>query len=477
LRPVRAVIDCSAFYCARRKAEDSAHRRGAHVAVNTDPRETLSGTPMSALQILAVAVTVGLTALDGFDVLSISFAAPGIATEWGIDRAALSVVLSMELIGMALGSIVLGGVADRIGRRPTMLGCLVLMTSGMFIVTTVKQIVDLEIWRFITGLGIGGLLACTNAVAAEFSNLRRRNLCVSLMAVGYPIGAVCGGLIVKELLHDHDWRAVFYFGGSITALFIPLVLLLVPESVHWLVQKQPSGALARINRALARMGRAAIATLPAIPAQALKRSVSEIFAPALIVTTLLATLAYFFHIMTFYFILKWIPKIVVDMHFTASAGAGVLVWANVGGAVGGTLLGLLSQRVGLKPLTIGVMLLSVVMVSLFGRSSPDLNELSLLCAAAGFFTNAGVVGLYAIFAQAFPTQVRATGTGFAIGLGRGGAALGPITAGYLFKWGYTLPTVALYMAMGSLVAAGILALLRLKPDQPQSITLLSSARS
>src|ERR1700716_776497 len=173
--------------------------------VNTDPRETLASAPMSALQVVAVAITVGLTALDGFDVLSISFAAPGIATEWGIDRAALSVVLSMELIGMALGSIVLGGVADRIGRRPTMLGCLVLMTSGMFIVTTVKQIVDLEIWRFITGLGIGGLLACTNAVAAEFSNLRRRNLCVSLMAVGYPIGAVIGGLIVKELLRDHDW--------------------------------------------------------------------------------------------------------------------------------------------------------------------------------------------------------------------------------------------------------------------------------
>jgi benzoate transport len=445
--------------------------------VNTDPRETLASAPMSALQILGVAITVGLLALDGFDVLSISFAAPGIATEWGIDRAQLGVVLSMELIGMALGSIVLGGVADRIGRRPTMLGCLALMTSGMFMVTAVKQIVDLEIWRFITGLGIGGLLACTNAVAAEFSNLRRRSLCVSLMAAGYPIGAVAGGLIVKELLRDHDWRAVFYFGGSITALFIPLVLLLVPESVHWLAQKQPSGALERINRALVRMGHAAIAALPSIPPQVLKRSVSEIFAPALIVTTLLATLAYFFHIMTFYFILKWVPKIVVDMHFPAAAAAGVLVWANVGGAMGGTLLGLLSQRVGLKPLTIGVMLISVVMVTLFGRSSPDLNQLSLLCAAAGFFTNAAVVGLYAIFAQAFPTQVRATGTGFAIGIGRGGSVLAPITAGFLFKWGYTLPTVALYMAMGSLFAAGILALLRLKPDQPRSITLLSSARS
>jgi benzoate transport len=445
--------------------------------VNTDPRETLSSAPMSALQILAVAITFGLTALDGFDVLSIAFAAPGIAIEWGIDRAALSVVLSMELVGMALGAIVLGGVADRVGRRPSMLVCLVLMALGMFMVTTVKQIPQLEIWRFVTGLGIGGLLAAGNAVAAEFSNLQRRSLCVSLMAVGYPIGAVVGGSIVKVLLRDHDWRAVFYLGGSITALFIPLVLLIVPESVHWLAYKQPSKALVRINKALARMGHAAIAALPAIETQARKRSVGDLFTPALLVLTILLALTCFFHYMTFYFLLKWIPKIVFDMHFPASAGAGVLVWANVGGATGGALLGLLSQRVGLKPLTIGVMLLSTVMVVLFGRSSPDLNELSLLCAGAGFFTNAAIVGLYAIYAQAFPTHVRATGTGFAIGLGRGGSVLGPIAAGYLFTWGYTLPAVATCMALGSLVAAGILALLPLQPAQPQSITLLSNANS
>jgi benzoate transport len=444
--------------------------------VNTDPRETLASAPMSTLQLLAVAITVGLTALDGFDVLSISFASPGIAAEWGIDRAALGVVLSMELMGMALGSIVLGGVADRIGRRPTMLGCLVLMTLGMFMVTTVKQIPELQVWRFTTGLGIGGLLAASNAVAAEFANLRRRNLCVSLMAVGYPLGAVSGGLIVAQLLQGHDWRSVFYFGAAITAAFIPLVLLM-PESVHWLAQKQPAGALERINRALTRMGHAVIGALPAIPAEVRKRSVSDIFAPGLIMTTVLCALAYFFHIMTFYFMLKWVPKIVVDMHFPASAAAGVLVWANVGGALGGTVVGLITQRVGLKQVTIGAMLLSSVMVVLFGRSAPDLIELSVLCAAAGFFTNGVIVGMYAIFAQAFPTHVRATGTGFAIGIGRGGSVLAPITAGFLFKWGYPLPTVALYMAMGSLIAAGVLALLKLKPDQPASITLLSSARS
>src|SRR5690606_7317009 len=125
---------------------------------------------MSRLQITAVAITIALNALDGFDVLAISFASPGIAAEWRIDPAALGFVLSMELIGMSIGSVLLGGVADRIGRRRTMLGCLVLMTVGMFMATTSRGIVDLSCWRIVTGLGIGGMLAATAAVAAEVSN-------------------------------------------------------------------------------------------------------------------------------------------------------------------------------------------------------------------------------------------------------------------------------------------------------------------
>jgi benzoate transport len=444
--------------------------------MSTDPRETLSSAPMSALQIMIVALTVGLTALDGFDVLSISFAAPGIAVEWGIDRAALGVVLSMELFGMALGALTLGALADRIGRRPTMLACLVLMTIGMFMVTGVQQIADLKIWRLTTGLGIGGLLATANAVAAEFSNGRRRSLSVALMAAGYPIGAVVGGSIVKVMLQNHDWRAVFYLGASITAAFIPLLLFIVPESVHWLARKQPANALHGINRALARMGHQPIAELPQLPPEVRKHTLAELFSPGLRLTTILCALACFFHMMTFYFILKWIPKIVVDMHFPATAAAGVLVWANVGGAIGGIVLGLASQRIGLKILTIGVMLLSTVLVILFGRAGADLNELSALCAAAGFCTNGGIVGLYAIYAQAFPTHVRATGTGVSIGLGRGGAAFGPIAAGYLFTWGYNLSSVATWIALGSLLAAAVLALLPLNA-QSRSIALLRSANN
>lgn len=421
---------------------------------------------MSRLQVIVVAITIGLNALDGFDILSISFASPGIAAEWGIDRAALGVVLSMELIGMSLGSIFLGGVADKIGRRTTMLGCLLVMAIGMFMATTVRGLVDLSIWRVVTGLGIGGMLASINAVAAEFSNARRRNLCVSLMSIGYPLGAVVGGTITARLLVGNDWRSVFYFGAAVTVAFIPLVFFFVPESVHWLTQKQPAGALDRINRTLRRMGHQAVAALPVITSAMRNRSVGDIFGPALMGITIVVTAAYFFHITTFYFILKWVPKIVVDMGFPPSSGAGVLVWTNVGGASGGAVLGFLTLRYGVKALTIAAMILSTVMVILFGRTDPDLTQLSMICAAAGFFMNGAIVGMYAIFAQAFPTHVRAFGTGFAIGVGRGGSVLAPILAGLLLQWDYGLPSVALTMSLGSLVAAGVLMLLKLAPDRP-----------
>ena len=419
---------------------------------------------MSRLQVVAVGITFLLNALDGFDVLSISFASPGIASEWGIDRAALGIVLSMELIGMAVGSVLLGGVADRIGRRRTMLGCLVVMAGGMFMATTASDLVTLSIWRVITGLGIGGMLASINATAAEFSNEKRKHLSVSLMAIGYPLGVVFGGTIAAQLLKTSDWRSVFYLGATMTAICIPLVYFLIPESVHWLTRKQPEGALDKINHTLTRMGHAAVGSLPKISAETGKRKVSEIFSPTLLATTLIVTTAYFFHVTTFYYIIKWVPKIVVDMGFVASSAASVLVWANVGGATGGAIIGLLTLRYNVKSLTIGVLVLSSVMVVFFGRTPPDLGKLSFICAAAGFFTNAGIVGLYAIFAHAFPTQVRASGTGFAVGMGRGGSVLAPIIAGFLFEAGITLPTVSFIMAFGSVLAAGTLALLKLHDD-------------
>lgn len=430
------------------------------MAESSEILRRLDEAPLSRTQMLGILLCLLLNALDGFDVLAISFASPGIAAEWGIDRAALGLVLSMELIGMAVGSVVLGGYADRVGRRPAILLCLAIMAAGMLAATFARNVEMLSGFRLFTGLGIGGMLACTNAMAAELANARTRSLAVGLMASGYPIGAIVGGSIAAKLLVGGDWRHVFLFGAGITALFLPLAWWLLPESVRYLFQRRPANALARANRLLARMGQSAVAALPARTESGTKLPLAQLFAAPLARTTILLTLAYFCHIMTFYFIIKWVPKIVVDMGYPASQAAGVLVWANVGGLAGAVLLSVLSWRVPLRALLVIALVAATTMVALFGQGQQDLTGLALIAAIAGFFTNAGVVGMYALIAQSFPTEARGLGTGFVIGVGRGGAALGPIVAGLLFAMNLGLPLVSLAMAGGSLIAAAALLALR-----------------
>ncbi len=425
----------------------------AATAVSRDPRAIMSDAPMTARQFLAVAMCVALNALDGFDVLSISFASPGIAKEWGIDRAALGIVLSMELIGMAVGSLFLGQVADRIGRRPTTIGCLIIMALGMLSTTQVDSIGVLAATRLFTGLGIGGMLATTNALVAEYSNNRWRGAAVAIMAAGYPLGAVAGGSIASALLETGSWRDVFYLGAAMTAVLLPLIPLLLPEPVGSLLQRRPADTLNKVNRSLRALGHQTVSELPPVEPSAPKAGPRELFSPRLRSITLLLTAGYFLHVMTFYFILKWVPKIVVDMGFSPSSAGGVLVWANVGGLAGGLLFSVLSLRFAVRGLLIAAMLVSTVMIVVFGQGQADLAGLSWAAAAGGFFTNAGMVGLYAVVAASFPTAVRGGGTGFVIGVGRGGAALSPIAAGFLFQAGIGLPVVAALMACGSLFAA------------------------
>ncbi len=416
---------------------------------------------MGSMQICAVLLCFMLLGLDGFDIISVSFAAPGIAREWGIDRGALGIVLSMELIGMAVGSIILGWAADRVGRRPIILLCLCTIAAGMFAAALAPDIDVLLAARFLTGLGIGGMLACLNAIVAEYSNRRFRNLAIMTMSAGFPIGATIGGVVASRMLQTMDWRAVFLLGAVATAALLPCTWLLLPESVASLVSRRPPGALEKINAILTRFGHSTVEALPPVAAQAAVGGYRKLFGPALIRTTVLLTIAYFAQTVTFYYIIKWIPKLVVDMGYPPSAAGGVLVWANLGGACGAVMLGILSRKFDLRRPAVVAMAASFLLVSYFGTGQATLAELSMISAVAGFFTNAAVVGIYALLAQYFSADVRAGGTGIVIGFGRGGAALGPIVAGYMFEAQLGLQVVSIVMAAGSVVA--LFALLRLGP--------------
>ena len=426
---------------------------GNSVTPGTDPRSLLAASPMSALQGAVVAITVALTALDGFDVLAISIAAPGIATEWHIDRATLGVVLSAELGGMAAGSLLLGLLADRLGRRPIVLVCLALMSIGMLMAAFARDSTDLSVWRTLTGFGIGGILASVSAIAAEFSSAARREISVSIMSIGYPLGATAGGLVGAQLLSGHDWRSIFYFGAAMTLAFIPVVFFFMPESLHWLLAKQPAGARVKINRTLRRLGHRAIGALPPRVAAAEGARWIELFSPGCRLFTTLATLGYSLHVFTYYYVLKWLPTIVVEMGFKAATAAHVLFWMNMGSVAGAMTFGVLTKRIGVQRLTVAVMLLCVVAVVAMSKSARSLEALSVTCSCVGFCAAGGIVGLYAIFVRGFPVGNRASGSGFGLGVGRCASVAAPIAAGVLLQNGTTVAAVSAIMAIGSLLAA------------------------
>lgn len=423
------------------------------------PVEVIGAGRMGLFQIVAIGVCVLLNSLDGFDVASISFASVGISKEFGLNPGAfLGTILAAELVGMSIGSIFLGRIADGIGRRPTMLLCMIVMAVGMgaiYYTQTTGQIIAV---RVLTGLGIGGMLACTNAMVAEYSNEKNKALSIMIMAAGYPLGIVFGGMALNWLGIDMvaEWRQIFVFGAIASAITIPLILFLLPESVAHLDRKRPDGALQRINGTLARMGHTPIDELAAPVEETKSEGFAALFRDGMASKTILLTIAYFSHILVFYFILKWIPKLVSGMNEmdpTLGAVPGdVLVWASVGGATGSVMLGILTRRLNLWPLMFVVLVGSILAVAYFGQDHGTVPALSIAAALAGFFTNSVIVALYAVFAIVYPPKSRAGGTGFVIGIGRGGAALAPILGGVLLGTGLDLSIVAVIISMGSLVA-------------------------
>lgn len=420
-----------------------------------DPRKIIDDGAMSMRQWIVVFLMIILNALDGFDVLSSAFAAPGITKEWGIDRAALGIVLSAELVGMGFGSVILGGMADKMGRKITMIVCLLLMAFGMFMASNAGGVNPMVAFRFITGIGIGGMLAATNAVVAESTNAGARRTAIAAYVAGYPLGAIIGGFASSAwLLPDHGWRAIFLFGAVVTAALIPLVMLLVPETAAFHVTK---GNLAGVNKTFKAFGKDAISALPKAAEGKDKPKIMDILSnPKLRPVTLILAFGYAFHTITFYYILKFAVQIVSEYPpgYPPPEAASVLTWANVGGFVGSFAFGFVMSRFGIKKPAALMLLLGSCGVISFGMGRDSLDAWQWATIITGFFTNAAISGYYAAFARGFPAYARAAGTGFALGVGRLGAAGSPIIAGALFKalGNDQLLTVSSIMALGSVVS-------------------------
>jgi benzoate transport len=424
-------------------------------------QQALDEEAMSRFQVLAIALCVALNMLDGYDVLAMAFTASEVAKEWSLSGARLGALLSAGLFGMAAGSLFVAPWADRFGRRAIILACLGTITLGMLLSALSQTPTQLAALRALTGVGIGGILASLNVITSEYSSKRWRSTAISLQVTGYPLGATLGGVVAALLITTHGWRSAFLFGALSSAFMVPFVIMGLPESLDFLLARRPPHALARLNALLRRMRRPAIAELPAQPveAQTRRNAVGRLLGPDLLRNTLLIWSAFFLVMFSFYFTTSWTPRLLVAAGLSGRQGITGGVLLNVGGIVGGSLFGYLARRVRLQPLACVSFVLTALAMLSFGvwASNPTLVfaiGVWLLAAIVGACLFGSMVGLYAVTPLLYPAAIRTTGMGWAIGIGRIGAILAPITAGILVDGGWA--TAHLYYVFAAPLVAAVL---------------------
>jgi len=415
--------------------------------------ERLKSDPMSFGQWVIVAICIGTLALDGYDILSIAFAAPGITQEWGLSKSVLGIVLSIELAGMAGGAILFGSLADSQGRRFTMLSGITIVTLGMFVAGLAPNVYILGAARLFTGIGIGGIMATATATSSEFCNDKNRIMSVSLVAGGFPLGIYLGATFLAPLLQQYDWRIAFYLGTFFSFLFIPLVYFYVPETVSFLNRKRPKNALEQIQKIMRRLGHASPKSLPPQAEQEVEVvGMKSLFSPNLRFITLLLCFAYFGNVMTYYYFVKWMPTVVTDLGYTVSQATEVLGIVSLGGILGSIGISLCALFIPIRSLMFVSLILTALGVALFPHFTDSMINMKLIGFFAGTFVMAAVSGFFGLFASSFPSSVLGSGSGMVLGVGRGGAVIGPMIPGFLFAAGLAFENVAIIMASGSFFA-------------------------
>ena len=414
---------------------------------------------------LAVGICVFINMLDGFDILAMSFTAPVIAREWGLAPTDVGILLSAGLAGMVVGSLALSPVADTLGRRAVLLLCLSIITAGMMLSAFADSRGELALYRFFTGLGIGGLLSGINTVAAEYAPPEHRKFAIGLVTSSYPIGATLGGFAAIPLIAEYGWQAVFVFGGLLSLILIPVVWFALPESLAFLLSGKPRNALARANAVLRRFDQPALSALPAQPAgPTRKKTLLDILSPELRAGTALICAAFFMNMLSFYFLMGWIPKLITDSGLANTVGITALSLINLFGVIGGSLAGWWAGRGSMGFVTFTFMLMMYVSMLAFSLMPAEPLPLWIASSVLGFFMIGTMVGLYTIVAHVFPTHVRATGTGAAIGLGRLGAVAGPYLGGVLIAAGWQRPLYFAVLGIPTLIAS-VLAVLAARRER------------
>jgi AAHS family 4-hydroxybenzoate transporter-like MFS transporter len=419
-----------------------------------DVADFIDQQPVGGFQIKLLATCAAVLFLDGFDTTSIGFVAPSLAKEWGLTKGALGPVFSAGLFGLMIGALVFGPLADRIGRRRIIIFSTLAFGLGALATAFVQDVNTLLAIRFLTGLGLGGAMPNTIAMTSEFSPRRHRATMVMVMFCGFSAGAALGGLLAAALIAPFGWRSVFVVGGLAPLALVPILALRLPESVRFLALTGEANA--RVATLLGLIGPKAIfppATRFVVHEPGLTGiPVLHLFKAGRTLVTLLLWVVFFMSLLDLYFLTNWLPTVLNDLGASVSAAAAIGSSFQVGGVVGALALGSIIDRFSFRALTL-VYFMAVFAVGAIGQLGHSVVFVTMAIFAAGFCMVGGQIAANALAATFYPTSIRATGVGWALGVGRVGSIIGPLVGGMLLTMKWSAGAVFLAAAVAALCAA------------------------
>jgi AAHS family 4-hydroxybenzoate transporter-like MFS transporter len=410
--------------------------------------------PVGGFQIGLLLTCAAVLFLDGFDTQAIGYVAPAVAKEWSLTKAALGPVFSAGLFGLMIGALVFGPLADRIGRKKIIIFSTLAFGLGTLATAFVQDVGTLLAIRFLTGLGLGGAMPNAVAMTSEFSPHRRRATMVMIMFCGFSVGAALGGLLAAALIPQFGWRSVFVVGGIAPLLLVPILTLRLPESVRFLAltgraHERVAELLTRINPGAAFVSGAQFAVheprLAGLP-------VLHLFRDGRTLTTLLLWVVFFMSLLDLYFLSNWLPTVLNDLGASVSSAAVIGSMLQVGGVVGTFALGSVIDRFSFRALAL-VYFVAVFAVGAIGQLGHSVVFVTLAIFAAGFCIVGGQIAANALAATFYPTSIRSTGVGWALGIGRVGSIVGPLVGGALLTMKWSTGEVFMAAAIAALCAA------------------------
>ena len=415
-------------------------------------KSKIDSSNISFLQYIIIFICFFLNIIDGMDVLVISYTAPVIASSWDISFKALGVVFSSGVLGMAIGALLLAPYADKIGRKKIILISTIIISIGILLTGFSVNIYHLIFLRFLSGIGIGTMLASTVSLVSEYTPNRFRDFWVSFILAGYPIGAILAGYLSNYILKYYSWEVVYIIFGIISIFFIPIIYFFLLESVDFLLKNQPKNALSRVNLILKKLDFSKIDHLPNKVNLASKIPVNSLFQSKYIDSTIKLWMAFFLSFACLYFLISWIPKMVTELGLSLQLGIYSGTVFNIGAFFGIVTQGYFSSKFGLKKIiSIFLIVTCVIMTQIQHFFGSD--WMLLIFGVLGFTIQGGFVGLYSVAARIYPTEFRTTGVGWGIGAGRLGAVLGPLVAGVLIGSGIGISMNFIIFSIPALIAA------------------------